>query len=118
MVNRSETSDTRVVYGFFCSWWGGIEEIGRHHTAKEGDPHPLPGCPHCRNGLLQVDSAEVWWTGVEKVNAKTPGYKDFISWLKGKCYRDEGGVSGFRRALAAYNENEANRPGRVKVVLP
>lgn len=118
MVEKHDTTDTRVVYGFFCSWWGGIEEAGKHHS---NTPH-LPGCPHCRNGLLQVDTAKIWWDGVEAMNAKVPGYKDFISWLKGKCYREHEGpggrrVTGFTVALAAYNENEAKRPGRVRVVF-
>jgi len=108
MVNRSETSDTRIVYGFFCSWWGGIEEAGQHHSKTSN----LPGCPVCGNGLMQVDDAKTWWDGVDEKEKTIPGYKDFISWLKGKCYYGADGA-GFRAALAVYNA----KPGRKQVVV-
>ena len=109
MVRRNETTDTRVVYGFHCSWWGGIEEAGKHHS---GTPH-LPGCPVCGNGLMQVDNAKAWWDAVDRKDKEIPGYRDFISWLKGKCFRNRG-EGGIEAALAAYNA----KPGRVKVILP
>lgn len=108
MVERSETSDTRIVYGFHCSWWGGIEEVGQHFS---GTPH-LPGCPVCGHGLMQVDNAEAWWKAVDVKAETVPGYRDFISWLKGKCFFGADG-RGFRDAVAAYNA----KPGRKKVEL-
>lgn len=108
MVKRNESTDERVVYGFFCSWWGGIEETGPHFTKTPG----LPGCPVCGHGLLQVDSAAEWWRMVDKKAETVEGYRDFISWLKGKCYFGPDG-KGFHDALAAYNA----KPGRKKVVL-
>jgi len=96
-------TDDRIVYGFFCVWWGGIEEAGKHHS---GTPY-LPGCPHCGNGLMQVDDPKVWWDGVDRYEKDGhPGYRDFISWLKGKCFRTR------EDAKAAYE----SKPGR-KVTL-
>jgi hypothetical protein len=110
MIERIETRDTRIVYGFFCSWWGGIEEAGQHFSKHPG----LPGCPHCGHGLMQVDSPEIWWKGVDDMETKVPGYRDFISWLKGKCFRDHSGEQKhLSEALKTYNA----KPGRVKVVL-
>ena len=113
MVKRSETSDERIVYGFHCSWWGGIEEAGQHHTKTPG----LPGCPVCGNGLMQIDSAEEWWKMVDIKGQTVPGYRDLISWMKGKCFVGSDG-RGFMYAVAAYNANAATRPGRVRIVFP
>jgi hypothetical protein len=61
---------------------------------------------------MQVDNAEKWWAMVDKKGETVPGYRDFISWLKGKCFFGPDG-RGFRDALAAYNA----KPGRKQVVL-
>lgn len=86
---KSDTTDTRIVYGARCVWWDGIEKIGKTPagvgpTAKMGG---LPCCPHCGGVLFEMDSPKRWWDGVAKHEANgNPGYRAFIEWLKGKCF--------------------------------
>lgn len=73
------TTDNRIVYGALCIWWDGIEKVGRNGV--------LPCCPHCKGVLFEMNSPKQWWDGVEAHEANGhPGYRDFIEWLKGKCY--------------------------------
>ncbi len=94
--------DTRIVYGFRCVWWDGIEQVGKM-KGGDGPLGSLPCCPHCGSPLMQMDSPAQWWDGVAKheVNGH-PGYRAFIEWLKGKCYPT------IQAAAEAYNA----KPGR------
>ncbi len=72
--------DERIAYGFRCSWWGPIQEVG-------SKPNGLPCCPRCEGMLLEVSSAQVWWDGVDdQVSFGDTEYRAFIEWLQGKCY--------------------------------
>lgn len=87
-MRKGEPSNL-VVYGMNCRWWDGIENIGH----REGG---LPCCPHCRGVLFQMDIDD-WWKAVTKYEeAGHPGYRAFIEWLKGKCFRT------WNEAKAAY----------------
>ena len=77
-------SDDRIVYGMRCVWWDGIEKVGR--TPPRGGIS-VPCCPHCGGVLYEMPSPKEWWAGVDKHQAAGhPGYRDFIEWLKGKCF--------------------------------
>lgn len=79
-------SDTRIVYGFNCVWWDGIEKVGK---TPPRNGISVPCCPHCRGMLMELPDPKSWWDGVEKYEADGhPGYRAFIEWLKGKCFRD------------------------------
>lgn len=93
-------TDTRIVYGFRCVWWDGIEKVGRLGLRPS---ETIPGCPHCGSGLMQMDGPAEWWAGVEKHEANGhPGYRAFMEWLKGKCFRT------IQEAQAVYQA----KPGR------
>jgi hypothetical protein len=71
---------SRIVYGATCSWWNSIDKAGR--TAGG-----LPGCPICHGPLYEMGTGE-WWAGVDhKVKVDDPVYREFIEWLRGRCYR-------------------------------
>jgi hypothetical protein len=98
-------ADDRIVYGIHCVWWDGIEKVG--HTPPNRDGISIPCCPHCGSVLYELPSPKEWWDGVDKYEADGhPGYRDFISWLKGKCY------PGRNAAKAAYEAS-----GKRKVTL-
>lgn len=83
------SEDTRIVYGALCTWWNGIEKVG----SRNG----LPCCPKCKRMLFEMPSPKEWWHAVEKHKADGhPGYRDFVEWLKDKCYPN------FAAAKAAY----------------
>lgn len=73
--------DKRIVYGAQCVWWGSISEV-----ATRG-PMKLPCCPICKGMLLEMDSEDDWWAGVDRQEAINPGYREFIQWLRGKCFK-------------------------------
>ncbi len=81
-VSREPLGDRRVVYGATCAWWDYIDKVA---VTEEG----LPCCPHCKGVLFEMDRGE-WEEGVEKHTKATnnPGYPVFITWLKGKCFRN------------------------------
>ncbi|MCC8949310.1 hypothetical protein H8A97_30465 [Bradyrhizobium sp. Arg62] len=92
--------DTRIVYGFRCVWWDGIEKVG---SKGQGPLGGLPCCPHCGSPLFEMPSPKEWWDGVERHQANGhPGYRDFIEWLKGRCFPT------VQAAKAAYEA----KPGR------
>lgn len=74
--------DRRVVYGATCAWWDYIDKV-----AVLGNG--LPCCPHCKGVLFELDRGE-WEEGIEERMKKTnnPGYPIFMTWLKGKCFRN------------------------------
>lgn len=96
------STDTRIVYGATCVWWGGIEDIGR---LKGPAGVRLPCCPHCGGVLFEMASPEEWWRSVDAFQAQgRDGYRAFTEWARGKCFPD------LKTSLATY-ENE-DRPNR------
>lgn len=87
-------SDPRVVYGARCAWWDTIEKT----ATVNGKPDGLPCCPNCGSPLFEVASESVWWNGVEAHDDMNPGYREFVEWLRGKCF------PGFPEAIAHYEE--------------
>lgn len=80
--------DRRIAYGAHCTWWDSIDKIGNRGG--------LPCCPHCQNVLFEMETIKPWNEGVDRVEADKPGYKDFITWLRGKCYPN------YNKAVRAY----------------
>jgi hypothetical protein len=60
------------------TWWDSITNAG---TLPSG----LPCCPHCRGVLFEMPSAE-WWPAVDLRDQAEPGYRQFVEWLRGRCY--------------------------------
>lgn len=77
------SDDTRVVFSVRCSWWDGIDKVGKKTSG-------LPCCPYCGSVLMEMDSEEEWWKSAENYAAKEnqPDYVEFIKWLRGKCYKN------------------------------
>jgi hypothetical protein len=93
-------TDTRIVYGARCTWWDGIEKIGR---ITAGNGATLPCCPHCRSVLYEMPDPETWWSGARKYqDAGHAGYVAFVEWMKGKCFPN------IQEAKAVYEA----KPGR------
>lgn len=94
MINRASSSqsvhiDQRIVFGAACSWWDSIYKVGKQGV--------LPVCPHCKNVLYEVDTIEEWWSRVRAFEASNhAGYRQFVEWLQGKCFRT------YHLALEAY----------------
>jgi len=94
--------DDRIVYGLRCTWWDGIEKVGRLGK-RPREVETIPGCPHCGSGLFEMPTPEVWWDGVVKYEADGhDGYRSFVEWMKGKCFPN------IQAAQAAYQA----KPGR------
>lgn len=89
--------DTRIPYGARCTWWDGIDKIGR----RDGR---LPCCPHCRNMLFEVPDEKTWFEGVDRYEASgNPGYRAMIEWSRGKCFPNLDALK------AAYAEAKASQ---------
>ena len=76
----------QIVYGANCVWWDTIDNAGSLDLIRHPEQPPMPCCPKCKGMLFQMDSDE-WWRGVE--HRESEGwvhYKNFIEWLKGKCF--------------------------------
>lgn len=85
--------DNRVVFGAVCVWWDTIDKAD-----KISETIPIPCCPHCRNVLLEVGTIEEWDNNVDRYEKENhPGYKAFMDWLRGKCFKN------IKDAKAAYN---------------
>jgi len=69
----------RIVYGATCTWWDSIDKVAATDSG-------LPCCPHCR-GVLFESSNDDWEAQTMKHNEKHPGYKEFIAWSRGKCFK-------------------------------
>lgn len=110
MIDRIDIStvDPRIVSGFRCTWWDGIEKVKPMPNIVGSRGQRLPGCPYCHGPLYQFENAENWWSSVRKFEAEGHhGFVDFISWLKGRpCF------STIEEAKSVYEQ----KPGR-KVVL-
>jgi hypothetical protein len=84
--------DTRVAYGAQCTWWDDIDKVGVMNGG-------LPCCPKCKGVLMEVESPEIWWKGVDAYEAKGfKGYREFVEWGRGKCYKH------FKTAYPIYHE--------------
>lgn len=80
----------RIVYGAGCTWWDSIDKV-------KTTPSGLPCCPKCGGVLLEVENEEVWWSGAEDYERESvPGYKTFLVWSRGRCFRT------FPESWAAY----------------
>jgi len=76
--HSNEQGEHIIAYGF-CTWWDSLDKVGRLTNG-------LPCCPVCNSVLFQIPEAE-WFRQVEEYEAKKlPGYRNFIEWLRGKCY--------------------------------
>ncbi len=74
-----------IVYGANCVWWDDISKVGK---LKGRSGYDLPCCPHC-NGVLFQQEEEDWWQGVTRYESEGhPGYKQFVEWWRGKCFKD------------------------------
>jgi hypothetical protein len=102
---RSLRTDTRIVYGAHCAWWDSIEKVGTR-PFRTGAPGTMPCCPHCKNMLFEMPDQKTWWDGVDKHEQNgNPGYRAFIEWLRGKCFK-----GGFAEAKAVYDR--LPKPGK------
>lgn len=71
-----------VVTGAICTWWGEIGDASRTKLSSSS----IPCCPHCGSPLFEFESPRAWWKMVHKFDADHPGYNQFISWLRGRCF--------------------------------
>lgn len=72
-------ADSRIPYGFVCTWWDSIDKVGRNGI--------LPCCPHCQGMLFEMESEKAWFDGVDAYEASgNPGYRAMIEWGRGKCF--------------------------------
>lgn len=98
-VMKQEHNDTRIVCGANCIWWDSIDKVGSL-TAKSG--FSIPCCPHCHSVLYEMPSIESWWEMVDTYEkAGNPGYRTFIEWLRGKCFKT------IQQGKAAYEANKS-----------
>lgn len=68
-----------IVYGVSCVWWDSIDKVSKNEVG-------LPCCPHCKGVLFQIEEAE-WDIAIKKYEQSGhPGYIDFLTWLRGKCF--------------------------------
>lgn len=92
-VPESRARDSRIVYGATCAWWDSIDKVSK-------TPGGLPCCPHCGGVLFEMPTEEAWWRSVDTHERNGhPGYRWFITWLRGKCF------GGFPEAMAAYERD-------------
>jgi len=105
--HRPMKTDTRIVYGATCTWWGKIQDAHTpnkiaHYRDLEAQvanrQRPeldIPLCPSCYGNLLQVPDIDAFWRAVgwfergeHGVARKHPGYTDFMRWMERRCFRD------------------------------
>jgi hypothetical protein len=93
-------TDTRIAYGANCPWWDSIDKVGSNGKGPLGS---LPCCPHCKGVLFEMDDEEEWFRGVDAHEKNgAPGYRAFIEWLRGKCFR-----GGYPEARRIYDAQKA-----------
>lgn len=86
--------DTRIVYGSVCSWWDNIYKVTKTNTVPS-----IPCCPHCGGPLFEMPDLTTWYSAVEEYARDHPGYREFIDWLRGKCFK-----GGYPEAIAVYEK--------------
>lgn len=74
-------TDTRIVYGARCTWWDHVSEVG----IRNG----LPVCPFCNLPLFEMEDEAEWYEGVDKYASTHEGYRAFVDWCRGRCFRDQ-----------------------------
>lgn len=72
--------DKRIAHGTKCTWWDKAETVL--------DVGGMPLCPHCKKGVLYVESIEKWMQGIEDHGRNRPGFVAFVKWSQGKCFPD------------------------------
>lgn len=65
---------------------GSIDEVALKGGGRFGG---LPVSPCCGSPLFEVASEAEWWRQVDEYEATSGqrGYRQFIEWLRGKCFR-------------------------------
>lgn len=95
-------TDTRIVYGAGCTYWGSI------YSVKRG-PGGLPACPHCGGLLYQMQTEQAWLdaTDTHAQEANDPEFSAFIRWTKGRrclsLHPDLDGATAYDRLRAQFN---------------
>ena len=74
--------DPRIVYGAMCTWWDSIDKAGTT------GPHKMPCCPHCRGMLFECPNEAGWNELIERFSLEHAGYKDYITWARGRCFKN------------------------------
>lgn len=98
------STENLIVYGAAnCTWYDNIERVGQLRIT--GD-HLLPCCPMCQSPLLQV-SEEEWNKQVQDHADRTadPEYKDFVEWMRGRCFTKYVVARSVYRARAEYPDD-------------
>ena len=68
--------------------------VGSIHDVS-AKPSGLPCCPRCGGVLVEVESETAWWASVDEHEAAGhPGYREFVEWLRGRCYRTMDAAQG------------------------
>jgi hypothetical protein len=75
-------TDTRIAFGVRCTWWDSIGRVG--HVGPPG--MRLPCCPTCGGMLYEVKDEATWMAGVDKHEARHPGYRAMVLWARGRCF--------------------------------
>lgn len=71
-----------------CTWWDSL--------TKAALEHGQPVCPHCGRPALRFPE-KLWWERIDyHGNSSAPGYRQFVEWLRGRCFPNE------RQARAVY----------------
>lgn len=79
----SEKGPAVIAYGALCVWWDDKALVG----AK---PSGLPCCPVCGGVLFEVEEDDWFRDAATYEQNGHPGYLDFLTWLRGKCFRTKG----------------------------
>ena len=102
-------------YGACCTWWDSMDRAGSltfppskltrgDGSQTENPGSSLPCCPHCKGALLQAESEQAWWAGVEAHAklASEPEYPAFVRWMRGRCFASmESARSQYAREIGA-----------------
>lgn len=105
-VTFSDTrnADPRLCYGATCTWFGSIHET----KVKDGG---LPCCPHCSGVLLEMQSEDEWWSGVDRYEREKPhpGYRAMFEWQRAqkKCFPLRNGIDALVAAYSSVGEGPA-----------
>ncbi len=94
-------SDTRIVYGATCTWWGSIDKVGSFNG--------LPCCPHCMGMLFEHRSIDVWNQKVLAWTAKfgDAAYPEFVDWTREAPFCLRLDQDGFAKMREMFNRKLA-----------
>lgn len=102
-------SDTRIVYGQRCSWWGTIQQAKGRKATRPGKLGPestiVPVCPECGQRLYEMSDELTWWATVHGYARRSgdPRYGEFVEWVRGRCHPDMDGRDGLKVARALFD---------------